>query len=121
MLCENGRKKVKPERKKDREEKYILKAKIEKLKVENTNLTKQLNDLVVYREDVKYPPKEEIKKVKEEVKNDLELAKMGWVDVVKQNIKKEIKDENIVNTTLEEEKMCQARCLNVRFREESRP
>ena len=38
---------------------------------------------------------------------------MGWVDVVKQNIKKEIKDENIVNTTLEEEKMCQARRLNV--------
>ena len=41
-------------------------------------------------------------------------SKTGWVDVVKRNIKKELKDKNIVNTTLEEEKMCQARCLNVR-------
>ena len=48
----------------------------------------------------------EIKKVKEEAKNDMELAKMGWVDVVKRNIKKKKKkDGNIVNTTLEEEKM----------------
>ena len=29
------------------------------------------------------------------VKNNIELAKTGWVDVVKRNIKKEIKDENI--------------------------
>ena len=43
----------------------------------------------------------------------MELAKPGWVDV-KRNIKKELKDENIVNTTLKEEKMCQARRLNVR-------
>ena len=55
----------------------------------------------------------EIKKVKEEVKNDMELVKMGWVDVVKRNIKKEVKDVNIVSTTLEEEKMWQARRLNV--------
>ena len=44
----------------------------------------------------------------------MELAKTGWVDVVKRNIKNELKDENIVNTTLEEEKMRQARRLNVR-------
>ena len=44
----------------------------------------------------------------------MELAKTGWVVVVKLNIKKELKDENIVNTTLEEEKMCQVRPLNVR-------
>ena len=43
----------------------------------------------------------------------MELAKTGWVVVVKLNIKKELKDENIVNTTLEEEKMHQARRLNV--------
>ena len=47
----------------------------------------------------------------------MELAKTGWVDLVKRNIKKELKDENIVNTTLEEEKMHQARRLNVRCRE----
>ena len=44
----------------------------------------------------------------------MELAKIGWVDAVKRNIKKQLKDENIVNTTLEEEKMRQARRLNVR-------
>ena len=43
----------------------------------------------------------------------MELAKTGWVDVVKRNIKKEIKDENIVNTILEEEKMRRAQCLNI--------
>ena len=93
-------KEVKTQKKKDREEKGALKAEIEKLKVENTNLTKQLNDLEVYREDVKYPPKEEIKKVKEEVKNDIELAKTGWVDIVKRNIKKEIKDEILLTLAL---------------------
>ena len=77
--------------------------------MENTNLKKQLNDIEVYREDGEISSiediKDEIKKVKEEVNNNIELAKTGWVDVVKRNIKKEIKDENIVNTTLEEEKM----------------
>ena len=97
----------------DREEKHTLKAEIEKLKVENTNLTKQLNDLEVSMEDREISSiediKEEIKKVKEEVKNDVELAKTGWVDIVKRNIKKEIKDKNIVNTKLEDEKLCMAR------------
>ena len=105
-------------KKKDREEKDALKAEIEKLKVENTNLKKQLNDIEGSREDGEISSiediKDEIKKVKEEVNNNIELAKTGWVDVVKRNIKKEIKDENIVNTTLEEEKMRQARRLNVR-------
>ena len=46
----------------------------------------------------------------------MEVAKIGRVDVVfQQYVKKQIKDKNIVNTTLEEEKMSQARCLNVRF------
>ena len=105
-------------KKKDREEKDALKAEIEKLKVENTNLKKELDDIKVSREDGEISSiediKDEIKKVKEEVQNNIELAKTGWVDVVKRNIKKEIKDENIVNTTLEEEKMRQARRLNVR-------
>ena len=30
----------------------------------------------------------------------MELSKTGWVDVVKCNLKKELKDENFVNTTL---------------------
>ena len=105
-------------KKKDREEKDALKAEIEQLKVENTDLKKQLKDIEVSREDGEISSiediKDEIKKVKEEVNNNIELAKTGWVDVVKRNIKKEIKDENIVNTTLEEEKMRQARRLNVR-------
>ena len=53
------------------------------------------------------------KKVKEKIKNDMELVRTGCVDVVKRNTKKEIKDKNIVNTTLEEEKMCQGWHLNV--------
>ena len=95
----------------------MLMAEITKLKIENINLQKQLNDLETCRGDGEISSlediKEEIKKVKEEIRNDMELAKTGWVNVIKRNFKKEIKDENIVNTTLEEEKMCQARCLNV--------
>ena len=98
-------------KKKDREEKDALKAEIEKLKEENTNLKQQLNDIEVSRDVSKISSIEDIK---EEVKNNIELAKTGWVDVVKRNIKKEIKDENIVNTTLEEKKMCHNRHLNER-------
>ena len=96
----------------------LLMNEVAKLKVENENLVKQVKDLETSREDGEISSlediKDEIKKVKEDVKNDMELAKTGWVDVVKRNIKKELKDENIVNTTLEEEKMRQARRLNVR-------
>ena len=93
-------------------------AEVAKLKVDNENLLKQVKDLETSREDGEISSlediKDEIKKVKEDVKNDMELAKTGWVDVVKRNIKKELKDENIVNTTLEKEKMRQAQRLNVR-------
>ena len=99
-------------------EKELLMAEVAKLKVDNENLQKQIKDLETSREDGEISSlediKDEIKKVKEEVKSNIELAKTGWVDVVKRNIKKELKDENIVNTTLDEEKMRQARRLNVR-------
>ena len=99
-------------------EKSTLKDEIEKLEVENTKHKKQLNDLQVSREDGEISSieelKKEIKKVKAEVKNDMELAKTGWVEILKWNIKNEIKYENIVNTTLEEEKTHHARHLNVR-------
>ena len=121
-------KEAKTQKKKDRKEKDTLKAEIEKLKVENTNLKKQFNDLELSREDNEISSiedrKKEMEKVKEEVKNDMELTKTGWLDVVKRNIKKEIKDENIFNTTLEEEKMHQAQRLNVcvaRLKESASP
>ncbi|MCO5584792.1 hypothetical protein L7F22_038724 [Adiantum nelumboides] len=47
-------------------------------------------------------------------------AKEGWVEVVRKNLRKEAKEEAqksenfIIQTTIEEEKMRQARCLNVR-------
>ena len=115
---EKWAKEIEAEKQKDKEEKELLFAEIAKLKVDNVNLRKQVKDLEISREDGEISSlediKDEIKKVKEEVKSDMELAKTGWVDVVKRNIKKELKDENIVNTTLEEEKMRQARRLNVR-------
>ena len=91
------------QKKKDREEKDMLMAEITKLKIENINHQKQLNGLETFREDGEISSlediKDEIKKVKEEIRNDMELAKTGWVNVIKRNFKKEIKDENIVNTT----------------------
>ena len=44
----------------------------------------------------------------------MEVAKTGWVYIVKRNIKIQIEEEHIVNTTLAEEKMRQARLLNIR-------
>ena len=111
-------KEIEAEKQKAKEERELLIAEVAKLKVDNVNLQKRIKDLETSREDGEISSlediKDEIKKVKEEVKSDMELAKTGWVDVVKRNIKKELKDENIVNTTLEEEKMRQARRLNVR-------
>ena len=70
MIWKNGQKKPNHTRKKDREGKHALKAKTEKLKVENINLKKQLNDPEVSREDGDISSiediKEEIKMVKEE-------------------------------------------------------
>ena len=48
-------------KKKDIEENDALKAEIEKLKVENTNLKKQLNDIEVSREDGEISSIEDIK------------------------------------------------------------
>ena len=118
VKLEKWAKEIEAQNKKDKEEKDMLMGQITKLKVDNINLQKQLQDLETSREDGEISSlediKDEIKKVKEEVRNDMELAKIGWVDAVKRNIKKQLKDENIVNTTLEEEKMRQARRLNVR-------
>ena len=118
VKLEEWAKETEAQNKKDKEEKDMLMDQLSKLKVDNIKLQKELQDLETSREDGEISSlediKDEIQKVKEEVKSDMELAKTGWVDVVKRNIKKELKDENIVNTTLEEEKMRQARRLNVR-------
>ena len=95
-----------------------LKEVVETLKFENLDLKKQMNEAQTSKEEGKISHlediKEEIQKVKEEVKHDMEVAQTGWVEIVKRNIKKEIKEDHIINTTLEEEKMRQARRLNVR-------
>ena len=95
-----------------------IKLEIEKVKIENIDLKKHIDKLEESKEEGEICTlediKEEIKKVKEDVKNDMEVAKTGWVDIVKRNIKTQIKEEHIVNTTLEEEEMRQARRLNIR-------
>lgn len=65
--------------------------------------------------------KEELTKaITESVEGKLEATKEGWVEVMKKNIKKEAKEDAhkeeilIVHTTLEEEKMRQARRFNIR-------
>ena len=83
---------IEAENKKDKVEKELLIAEVVKLKADNVNLQKQIKELETSREDGEISSlediKDEIKKVKEEVKSDMELAKTGWVDVVKRNIKK---------------------------------
>ena len=100
-------------------EKESLKVEMEKIKVENSNLKKQIIGLEHSKEENEKSSleniKEQIERVKTEVKNDMEKEKTGWVDIVKRNIKNEIiKEDHIVHTTLEEEKMRQGRRLNVR-------
>ena len=77
--------------KKTEAEKELLMTEVAKLKVDNENLLKQVKDLDTSRDDGEISSlediKDEIKKVKEDVKNDMESAKTGWVDVVKRNIK----------------------------------
>lgn len=65
--------------------------------------------------------KEELTKaLTESMEGKLEATKEGWVEVVKRNIKKEAKEEAhkeeilLVHSTIEEEKMRQARRLNIR-------
>ena len=110
---EKWAKEIEAEKQKDKEERELLIAEVAKLKVDNVNLQRRIKNLETSREDGEISSLEDIKveieKVKEEVKSDMELAKTRWVDVVKRNIKKELKDENIVNTTLAEEKMHQVR------------
>ena len=60
----------KSHKKKDREEKDALKAKIEQLKLENIDLKKQLNDFEVSREDGVISSIEDIKGVIKKVKED---------------------------------------------------
>ena len=85
VKLEKWAKEIEAQNKKDKEEKDMLMGQITKLKVDNINLQKQLQDLETSREDGEISSlediKDEIKKVKEEVRNDMELAKIGWVDV----------------------------------------
>ncbi|MCO5597598.1 hypothetical protein L7F22_051677 [Adiantum nelumboides] len=54
------------------------------------------------------------------IEGKMDAKKEGWVEVVRKNLRKEVEEEAqkgehfIIQTTIEEEKMRQARCLNVR-------
>ena len=87
-------KETEAQNKKDKEEKDMLMVQLSNLKLDNINLQKLLQDIATTREDGEISSlediKDEIKKVKEEVRNDMELAKTGqWVNV-KRYIKKEL-------------------------------
>lgn len=60
--------------------------------------------------------KEELTKaLTESIEGKLEATREGWVEVVKKNLKKEVQeDSNMVQSTLNEEKMRRARRLNIR-------
>ena len=71
VKIEKWAKEIEAEKQKDKEEKEVLIAEITKLKLDNTNLQKQVKDLETSREDGEISSlediKDEIKKVKEEV------------------------------------------------------
>ena len=101
-----------------RKEKEDMNAQIEALRVSIASLTPEEGEIKV---ETKEALKEEITKaLTASIEDKLEATKDGWVEVVKKNIKKEAREEAqkdevlIVHTTIEEEKMRQARRLNVR-------
>ncbi len=101
-----------------RKEKEDMNAQIEALRVSIASLTPEEGEIKV---ETKEALKEEITKaLTASIEDKLEATKDGWVKVVKKNIKKEAREEAqkdevlIVHTTIEEEKMRQARRLNVR-------
>ena len=108
-------KRVQEEWKIEREE---MKEQIAFLKASVASLTPEEGEI---NNDTKEALKEELTKaLTASMEDKLEATKEGWVEVVKKNIKKEAREEAqkeevlMVHTTLEEEKMRQARRLNVR-------
>lgn len=101
-----------------RTEREDMKEQIATLKALVASLSPEEGEI---NDDTKEALKEELTKaLTARMEDKLEATKEGWVEVVKKNIKKEAREEAqkeevlIVHTTLEEEKMRQARRLNVR-------
>ena len=106
------------ERERWRKEQEEMKAQIDLLHASIASLTPEEGEI---KEEAKEALKEEITKaLTASIEDKLEATKEGWVEVVKKNIKKVAREEAqkdevlIVHTTIEEEKMRQARRLNVR-------
>ncbi|MCO5580339.1 hypothetical protein L7F22_034205 [Adiantum nelumboides] len=100
-------------------EREDMREQIELLKASIASLTPEEGEM---HADTKEALKEELTKaLTASIEDKLEASKNGWVEVVKKNIKEEAREEArkeeilMVNTTLEEEKMRQARRLNVRI------
>ena len=109
------RRREQEEWKREREE---MKEQIVTLQTSMTSLTPEEGEI---HRDTKEALKEELTQaLTAKMEDKLEASKEGWVEVVKKNIKKEAREEAqkeevlIVHSTLEEEKMRQARRLNVR-------
>lgn len=112
---EKEKEKEKEEWKKEKEE---MKEQIDLLRASIASLTPEEGEI---KAEAKEALKEEITKaLTTSMENKLEATKEGWVEVVKKNIKEEAKEEAkkdevlIIHTTIEEEKMRQARRLNIR-------
>lgn len=122
-------------------EKTAMQTEVDTLKIKNESMQEEINILnakVASLEDReegeitasgKEALKEELTKALTDTMEDkIEAKRDGWVEVVKKNMKKEVKEEVkeetkverelegtlLVNATIEEEKMRQARKLNVR-------
>lgn len=112
-----------------------LEARVTNLEQENTALKEEVSALKVEMVAIKNAEKEEgeindntLTAIKEEISKEitkdmegkLEAKQSGWVEVVKKNIRKEVREETqreenqIIHTTIEEEKMRHARRLNIR-------
>jgi hypothetical protein len=74
---------VETQKKKDKEERDLLKANIGHLKLKDIDLKIQVSNLQISKEDGEISSLQF--DIKDEV-NDMEVAKIGWVDIVKCNI-----------------------------------
>ena len=95
-----------------------------KLKLEKTTADMDLlrASFTGAREEGEIPPVESIKEdLKKELQQEMEASQGKWVEVVRKTIKKEVQEETVredhsrVQETLDEERLRQARRLNIRI------
>ena len=101
------------------EEIYILKNEIASLRSRPTREEGEIceEDKAAIKEELTKAITETLEVKTKALEGMMEAKQEGWVEVVKKNLRKEAKEEvqkDIVHTTLEEEKMRQARRLNIR-------